>query len=256
MADAAAAPEAPPSDVHQPCSTTASGSSDGAGTATRSTNAAPSSSGTGIQDGVRERFKFLCAEDQKTVCRRECELALSREEALVRQIRQTIDSYSKALEVGHAINASLCTEGDGADSPGLSPELAAKYADRIDILTRTLTTLTAEPVVTLPQLSVLDKAKGFAFASYANTALAVNKFKENTVRNQSGPQESRVGSLLDAGVIGGARATFGSTFGALASRLGGRDDGNIDSGYPQASQASEPPEAPAERAVILGPLPP
>jgi len=157
----------------------------------------------------------------------------------------------KALEVGHAINASLCTEGDGADSPGLSPELAAKYADRIDILTRTLTTLTAEPVVTLPQLSVLDKAKGFAFASYANTALAVNKLKENTVRNQSGPQESRMGSLLDAGVIGGARATFG----ALASRLGGRDDGNTDSGYPQASQASEPPEAPAERAVILGPLP-
>jgi len=251
MADAAALPKTPPDDALQPCDTRASGSNNGPGTTTSSTNIAPSSTRTGGQDSVRERFKFLCTEDQKMVCRRECELALSREDALVKQIKQTIDSYSKALEVGRAINDSLCTEGDGADSAGLSTELAVKYGDRIRVLTTVLTSLTAEPVVTLPQLSAFDKAKGFAFASYANTALAVNRFKENTVRHQSGPQESRVDSLLNARVIGGARATFG----ALASRLGGRDAGSTESGYPQESQACEPPDASTERAVVLGPLP-
>lgn len=115
-------------------------------------------------DLVREKYRWLCLEDQKTVCRRECQNALKREEALVKQLQQTAESYAQALEMCRSLG-----DPDG-QGPVLSPDLVAKYEDRMRLLRGTIAALQVEPCVSLPPLSKLESAKGFVFSSYAQTA--------------------------------------------------------------------------------------
>mmetsp|Transcript_25581 Transcript_25581/g.45364 ORF Transcript_25581/g.45364 Transcript_25581/m.45364 type:complete len:251 (+) Transcript_25581:30-782(+) len=132
---------------------------------------------------VRERFRWLCEEDQKTVCRRECQLAQKKQEAMLRQLQMTVERYSKALEVAHAVASSSSqgwTEDELAEEVGLSPLLRSKYEDRIGFLQSMALAVDAESAVSLPRLTPLEQAKGFAFASYASTAAVANKLKDNT----------------------------------------------------------------------------
>merc|ERR1712037_281136 len=123
--------------------------------------------------------------DQKTVCRRETQLAQKREEALLQQFQQTIDRYNHVLEVSRALTESARgEEGSFAGnrdteviSPGLSPELVVRYEERIQLLRGAVEQLLAEPSVSLPRLTPLEQAKGFVFSSYAQTARSANKLK-------------------------------------------------------------------------------
>mmetsp|Transcript_113090 Transcript_113090/g.365281 ORF Transcript_113090/g.365281 Transcript_113090/m.365281 type:complete len:340 (+) Transcript_113090:2-1021(+) len=176
---------------------------------------------------VRSRFRFLKSEDQKTVCRRECQMAQQREQALLRQMQQTIDRYNRALEVGRAIACGPAAEASQEDDEGalgLTPEIVARYEGRIQLLRGTMEALISEPTVTLPQLSALERAKGFVFTSYAKSASTVNRLTENTTEAwRVGTQEhgasasvAQVGSPA-VPLMDGARAAWGS----LASRFRG-----------------------------------
>jgi len=185
---------------------------------------------------ARERLQFLCPEDQKMVCRRECQLASKREEAVLMQARRTIEAYAHALQVGRAVAEAEAGAEAGAPeaeapSPhggGLSPELIAEYEDRMRIVREIMAALADEPAVSLPALSPVELAKGFVFKAYAQTACVVNKMKDNAAELASAAQEEQAqaqGQAQGAAqgqqqqpLLEGGRALLGS----LASRLRGR----------------------------------
>eukprot|EP00418_Pyrodinium_bahamense_P066619 CAMPEP_0179086076 /NCGR_PEP_ID=MMETSP0796-20121207/39021_1 /TAXON_ID=73915 /ORGANISM="Pyrodinium bahamense, Strain pbaha01" /LENGTH=345 /DNA_ID=CAMNT_0020783531 /DNA_START=22 /DNA_END=1059 /DNA_ORIENTATION=+ len=217
---------------------------------------APSSTQAGTASGVpeglaaevRERLRFLNAEDQKTVCRRECQLAQKREEALCRLAQQTIEQYSLALEVGRAVTelnaaaagaggdggeaaaaAAGSSAGDRAAASALPPELIERYEARMRLLHSVVAVLAAEPAVSLPQLSALEQAKGFAFTSYAQTARVVSRLKENTAEVlKASAQDGASGGAQGAPqqLLGSARAAFGSLASRLRSRAGSGPGGD------------------------------
>jgi len=148
----------------------------------------PAQSGPDLAAQTRERLRFLCPEDQKTVCRRECEIAHKREDDLLKRLQQTIDRYEHALEVCRAVDSGnipaatpppFQQQEPQREGPTLSPELASKYEERIRLLRGTIAALTAEPTVNLPKLTAAEQVKGFAFASYAQTAEVASRLASN-----------------------------------------------------------------------------
>eukprot|EP00928_Gymnodinium_smaydae_P093945 TRINITY_DN7832_c0_g1_i1.p1 TRINITY_DN7832_c0_g1~~TRINITY_DN7832_c0_g1_i1.p1 ORF type:complete len:244 (+),score=58.13 TRINITY_DN7832_c0_g1_i1:55-786(+) len=153
---------------------------------------------------VREKFRFLSPDDQKTVCRRECQVALRREEAAMQQLQQTIEAYVKALEISRAVDSGAIPTappppGVSAEPPPgavLDPALATKYSERVRILRGGAASVDAVPVAALPKLTAVEEAKGLVFTSYASTAEAASR-------------------LVGAPALDGARTAFSS----LASRF-------------------------------------
>eukprot|EP00931_Biecheleriopsis_adriatica_P070880 TRINITY_DN4470_c0_g1_i4.p1 TRINITY_DN4470_c0_g1~~TRINITY_DN4470_c0_g1_i4.p1 ORF type:complete len:771 (-),score=188.69 TRINITY_DN4470_c0_g1_i4:114-2426(-) len=186
-------------------------------------NVGTSSAAAAVTDGpeaaalaadVRERLKFLCPDDQKTVCRRQCQLAQKEQEALQRQLQATIKRYTKAIETAKAV--ANCTEGRLLEELGLGAEVISKYEERIAYLQSIGMALDAEPTVSLPRLTPLEQAKGFAFASYASTAVVANKLKEKTEGA--------------APVLQNARSAFAS-FASRLSFSGGGYGGSSSAGH-------------------------
>lgn len=167
-------------------------------------------SAASLAEAARERFRWLCAKDQKTVCRRECQLAQKREREMLLQLQKTIERYQHVLLICTTVASSRAANAGEGTSPsphlpeGITPELLAKYEERIRYLQGVADSVMAEPPVSLPRLTVLEQAKGFAFVSYAKTAQVANKLKETTA-----------GATAPA--LDGARSAFAS----LASRLRG-----------------------------------
>ncbi|CAK9117450.1 unnamed protein product [Durusdinium trenchii] len=137
----------------------------------QSPSMASGDSGEDSLQQVRERLRFLSVEDQKTVCRRECQLAQQQQEALQRQMQQTIERYRRVVQLHEAVDQ---TSGDRVD-----PEVQQKCQERIELLEAMWSKLCSEPPVS-SQMSPMERAKGFAFSSYATTANAANKLKEGT----------------------------------------------------------------------------
>ncbi|CAJ1382609.1 unnamed protein product [Effrenium voratum] len=152
-------------------------------------------SGPGLEQ-IHARLKFLSADDQKTVCRRECQLAQQKQEALARQLQATIARYHRVITTHRAVAAIGPAEAD--------EEVLQKYQERQAQLQGLFGRL--EPTLSLPRLTPLERAKGFAFSSYATTAAAANKLKDQL--GQDGP----------APVLESARSAFTS----FASRLSRR----------------------------------
>eukprot|EP00927_Polykrikos_kofoidii_P055120 TRINITY_DN4942_c0_g1_i2.p1 TRINITY_DN4942_c0_g1~~TRINITY_DN4942_c0_g1_i2.p1 ORF type:complete len:416 (+),score=90.00 TRINITY_DN4942_c0_g1_i2:64-1311(+) len=137
---------------------------------------------------IREKLRFLSPDDQKTVCRRESQIAQKREAALLNQIVATMDRYAHALEVAKVVETGAMLAGDPAnisieleqarqdEGPVLTQELARKCEDRVRLLRGTLAALAAEPPVVLPKLTVAELAKASVFAGYATTAEAASRF--------------------------------------------------------------------------------
>ncbi|CAK9117447.1 unnamed protein product [Durusdinium trenchii] len=171
----------------------------------QSPSMASGDSGEDSLQQVRERLRFLSVEDQKTVCRRECQLAQQQQEALQRQMQQTIERYRRVVQLHEAVDQ---TSGDRVD-----PEVQQKCQERIELLEAMWSKLCSEPPVS-SQMSPMERAKGFAFSSYATTANAANKLKEGT-----GP------------VLENARSAFAS----LTSRFSRREP--VPGGYPEAADA-------------------
>ena len=115
-------------------------------------------------------MKFLSLDDQKTVCRRECQLAFQKQDALQRQLSQTRMRYQRVLEAQEAIRKL----GDSLDDE------PSRYLERMELLERLSSRLANEQSVSLPRLTAMEQAKGFAMSSYASTALAASKLKEGT----------------------------------------------------------------------------
>lgn len=180
---------------------------------------------------IRERFQYLSHKDQQTVCRRQCELAQKREEALKEQVRTAIGRFQYALQLSQVVEDTITPEEqveEDLPKPAISPELAAKYEERICLLQSLLDALAAEPVVSLPKLTALEQAKGAWFASYAHTAVVARK----------------LGSTTNAGASG-ARAAFSSFTsrwgGYLAAPAGPPDASDrMDSEVPPAAPAGSP----------------
>lgn len=196
-----------------------------------------------LKEEVRGRLQFLSSEHQQTVCRQECEAAQKREEALLRQLQTTIDRYSHALEVSNAVVAAVssgaCTDSqvasaafDGSSSPmGLTPEVAGGYQARIRLLQEVVSTVKAEPLVCLPRLTPLEQAKGLAFASFAKTAQAATKLKDN-------PSVTPV-----LGGVQGAFASFTSRFRAATAGAGAGVGANAGVGALDGGDADAPVRA-------------
>lgn len=121
-----------------------------------------------LASSVRASLSFLSVDDQKTVCRRQCHLARTEEEAAMRQLKRTIDQYMNALEVSRAVSQADPGSAENADI--LSKELRSKYEERVQFLRDLGTTLSTTHTLSLPQLTVLEQAKGLAFSSYAQVA--------------------------------------------------------------------------------------
>eukprot|EP00933_Yihiella_yeosuensis_P033296 TRINITY_DN27031_c1_g1_i1.p1 TRINITY_DN27031_c1_g1~~TRINITY_DN27031_c1_g1_i1.p1 ORF type:complete len:258 (+),score=68.66 TRINITY_DN27031_c1_g1_i1:42-776(+) len=173
----------------------------------------------GIQIGneVRERFRWIKPHEQKTVCKLECERALSKQDALLKQLQLTVERYKTALEVANAVENSATRDPDqeeALEDVGISPELASKYEDRIDFLNSIAAALTAEPPVSLPRLTPLEQAKGVAFQSWSWGASSANKLKDSP-----------------------AVANAGAAFANFASRFkrGGSNAGNPENSVAAAS---------------------
>mmetsp|Transcript_738 Transcript_738/g.1546 ORF Transcript_738/g.1546 Transcript_738/m.1546 type:complete len:371 (+) Transcript_738:91-1203(+) len=126
---------------------------------------------------ARNRMAWLCSDDQKTVCRRECEMARKREEALIQQLNAVADYYLYVLD----LSRSLAAEGGDSADAGLLPEdLAVKYEERVQLLRGTVAALATEPIVSLPKLTAVERMKGFTFAAYAHTATVAKQIGDNT----------------------------------------------------------------------------
>lgn len=161
-----------------------------------------------LASSVREKFKYLNPDDQKTVCRRECQVAEKRENVLMQQLRCTIDSYVDALEVSRL-------QVDSAEGPVLPPEIVTKYEERLRLLRGTIAALEAEPTVNLPKLTPLENAKGFVFSSYAGLR---------------GRGDSAGASAPVQAAAAGARRAFGNISGWLKGDSSGRHrDGSSQS---------------------------
>ncbi|CAL1164953.1 unnamed protein product [Cladocopium goreaui] len=141
----------------------------------------PAAAAGGNLEQIRERLQFLSIEDQKTVCRRECQIAQQQHDALQRQLQQTIDRYRRVVQL-HGAMTSHAGAGESAvrSECVMDEEVLQKYRERIELLEKMLSTLCSEATVSLPRLTPMERAKGFAFSSYANTAVAANKLKDGT----------------------------------------------------------------------------
>eukprot|EP00913_Durusdinium_trenchii_P028527 g26755.t1 len=151
----------------------------------QSPSMASGDSGEDSLQQVRERLRFLSVEDQKTVCRRECQLAQQQQEALQRQMQQTIERYRRVVQLHEAVDQ---TSGDRVDPEARSLtgppggerdrcQVQQKCQERIELLEAMWSKLCSEPPVS-SQMSPMERAKGFAFSSYATTANAANKLKD------------------------------------------------------------------------------
>jgi hypothetical protein len=178
--------------------------------------------GGDLAQDIRRRFEFLCAKDQKTTVKRECQVATKREEFLLLQIQRTIDTYSEALQM-----SKVAERLDDDLGPTLSPEESLKYEERIKFLRGTIAVLEAEPSVSLPPLGALEATKGLVFASYARTASALK------------------GAGDEAGLSQPISEAANGVRGAIASLFrGGNQGGN------------QPPEAaPAQSAPVTASTP-
>eukprot|EP00405_Crypthecodinium_cohnii_P048101 CAMPEP_0206571790 /NCGR_PEP_ID=MMETSP0325_2-20121206/27856_1 /ASSEMBLY_ACC=CAM_ASM_000347 /TAXON_ID=2866 /ORGANISM="Crypthecodinium cohnii, Strain Seligo" /LENGTH=479 /DNA_ID=CAMNT_0054075863 /DNA_START=93 /DNA_END=1532 /DNA_ORIENTATION=+ len=137
---------------------------------------------------VREKFQFMSKEDQQMLCRRHCELAQKREEAVLRQLQATIDRYTRALEVSRAVvravekgataDANIAARLANGPRPGLAPELIEVYEARIRTLQEAMLAIRSEALVVLPRLTPFENAKGVAAAGVARTVAGFNKLKD------------------------------------------------------------------------------
>mmetsp|Transcript_48060 Transcript_48060/g.112303 ORF Transcript_48060/g.112303 Transcript_48060/m.112303 type:complete len:361 (-) Transcript_48060:130-1212(-) len=127
---------------------------------------------------ARRRMAWLGSDDQKTVCRRECELARRREEALMQQLNAVADYYLHVLELSDSL-LSEGSEQEGGEKL-LDPEVAARYQERVQLLRGTAAALATEPVVSLPKLTTVERMKGFTCAAYAHTATVAKQIGDNT----------------------------------------------------------------------------
>lgn len=194
---------------------------------------------TDVAGQIRERFKFLCSRDQQTVCRRECEVAKQREEALVKQIQQTIEQFQYAVKVSSVVEGTIAEEergllfGSGQESAPrsvMSPDLVAKYEERIRLLQGFLAALGAEPTPSMPKLTALEQAKGAVFAGYAQTAsVAFAGYAQTaSVASRLGAQAS---STTTSGASG-ARAALSAFASRVRSGAGGGYSGSGGGGGP------------------------
>jgi len=197
---------------------------------------------------VREKFKFMSKEDQQTLCRRHCELAQKREEAMLRQLQATIDRYVRALEISRAVSTAVergaCADGDLVRAAvsegdqfqvGLTPDVSEKYQARVAMLQQAMLDIRSEPLVCLPRLTPLETAKGVAAAGVARTVAGLNKFKEG----------AGLAPALDGAK--GFFSNFGSRIraarGGVATSAGGAtavpaDSGGAGGGAPLASSGA------------------
>eukprot|EP00434_Breviolum_minutum_P042026 symbB.v1.2.037389.t1/scaffold5508.1/size26358/1 len=103
--------------------------------------------------------------------------------------------------------------------PVLDEEVIQKYHERIALLETMLSTLCSEASgPSLPRLTPMERAKGFAFSSYASTAVAANKLKDGT-----------------APVLENARNAFASFTSRLS--VSRRSSGSGTAGYANAPDA-------------------
>lgn len=172
---------------------------------------------------IRERLRFLGIGDQKIVCRRECQLARRDEEALLQQLLKTAEAYAAALEKARSIGEPA----DGGE-PVISPELAARYEERIRLIRGTVAAVSAEPPASLPALSPVERVKGLALSSFGQTATAVKG-----IGDQTGLSEPVAGAV--SGAFTGFRGAFAraaSSFREHAAPAAGSglssDDGTWD----------------------------
>jgi len=189
---------------------------------------------------VREKFKFMSKEDQQTLCRRHCELAQKREEAMLRQLQATIDRYVRALEVSRAVSTAVergaCADGDHVGvaisegdqfQVGLTPDVSEKYQARVAMLQKAMLDIRSEPLVCLPRLTPLETAKGVAAAGVARTVAGLNKFKEGAglapALDSAKGFFSNFGSRIRAARGGVAASTGGAT--AVPADSGGAGGG-------------------------------
>jgi len=164
-------------------------------------------SGGALADEVRRRFQWLSPDDQKTVVRLSCDRAQEREEALMRQLQQTIDAYSRALETGRATAGLGSQDGLG---PELPREVAARYEERVSFLHGTIAALEAEPSTALPRLTAIERAKALTFKTYATT---------RDLGDQTGVSEPVASTVSNATAAAAATATGART--AILSLLHG-----------------------------------
>lgn len=99
-------------------------------------------------------------------------MASQQQDGLQRQLQQTVLRYRRVLEAQEAIRKL----GDELNDE------APKYLERIELLERLSGRLAHEPTVSLPRLTAMERAKGFAMSSYASTAVAASKLKESFLR--------------------------------------------------------------------------
>eukprot|EP00435_Cladocopium_sp_Y103_P041137 s642_g11.t1 len=140
----------------------------------------PAADAGGNLEQIRERLQFLGIDDQKTVCRRECQIAQQQHDALQRQLQQTIDRYRRVVQLHGAMASKTASPAGESAECVVDEEVLQKYRERIELLEKMLFTLSSEATVSLPRLTPMERAKGFAFSSYANTAVAANKLKDGT----------------------------------------------------------------------------
>lgn len=168
-----------------------------------SSASSPSRSALGAHVGgspttnIRERLQFLGIDDQKIVCRRECQLARRDEEALLKQLLKTAEAYSAALEKVRSVGE----QPDGGAGPVISPELAARYEERIRLIRGTVAAVSAEPPASLPKLTPVERAKGLALSSFSQTATVVKG-----VGDKTGLTEPVSGAVT--GAVTGFRGAF------------------------------------------------
>jgi len=196
---------------------------------------------------IREKFRFLKPEDQKTVCRRECHNARKREDDVLQQLQKCIDRYMYAIEVStafdsrtlpHAAPPPLQEEANRkalADGPALPAEMKALYEERVKLLRGAQESLKAELNVPLPgpDMTPVEQAKGLAFSTYASAAEWSSK-------------------LVGSPAVDGARTAFTnfrSRFNRSASNVGA---GGYGADFPQPAPAANSQPAPAGAASSSG----
>lgn len=216
---------------------------------------------------VRNRFLYLTPEDQQTVCRRECQRAQKAEEALLKQLQQTIDKYSDALDTARAVRkaiaAGACTDaeelaaagsmqGEAAREAalaafGLSPELEQKYEARVSLLQEALVAIRSEPMVSLPKLSAMETVKGFALGSYARGAHVANQIQDREDYNYAvgfakGAMASLSSRFRRSNTGGVARTpSSGDQAGGTELRDGGDLAASVIAAMPDVEGLSVPP---------------
>eukprot|EP00747_Dinoflagellata_sp_TGD_P181077 gnl/TRDRNA2_/TRDRNA2_34541_c0_seq1.p1 gnl/TRDRNA2_/TRDRNA2_34541_c0~~gnl/TRDRNA2_/TRDRNA2_34541_c0_seq1.p1 ORF type:complete len:277 (+),score=40.69 gnl/TRDRNA2_/TRDRNA2_34541_c0_seq1:3-833(+) len=200
-----------------------------------------------------EHLRWLCAKDQRVLCRAECAAALREESKLDRELCATIEAYRSTVE--------HCRCASENDPSWFTLDVQNCHARRVAMLQEALAAIRADPPPVPAETSTADTIRGAVYAGYSHTAEATSKVVTPVAGSlQDNLQAAPVTAARLAEHGHAAAVSARSAFASLSQKLPGLSaavSSEADQPTVQSSSSSSPSSAAASSSssapIFVGP---